>query len=65
MCVGKLLWALAASSCRKHSGSRDIHVTHVVLTHVVSHHLRPCAFAEHMAGMHGAEAQKMPLLGIE
>ena len=30
------------------------------VTHAVPHNLRPCAFAQHMAGMHGAEASKIP-----
>ena len=47
--------ALLTNSCRKHSGSRDIRVTQNV-----PHNLRPCAFAQHTAGMHGAEAPKMP-----
>ena len=29
------------------------------VTPVVPHNLRPCAFAQHMAGMHGAEASKI------
>src|SRR5260370_32251411 len=28
--------------------------------HVVPHNLRPCTFAQYMAGMHGAEASKIP-----
>ena len=32
------------------------------VTHVVPHNLRPCAFAQHMAGMHGAEASKIPFI---
>src|SRR5215472_14802377 len=31
------------------------------VTHVVPHTLRPRAFAHHVAGMHGAEAPKVPL----
>ena len=30
------------------------------VTQNVPHNLRPCAFAQHTAGMHGAEAPKMP-----
>jgi hypothetical protein len=38
-------------------GDVDIRVTHVV-----PHNLRPCAFAQHMAGMHGTEASKIPFI---
>src|SRR5208282_400546 len=44
---------------REHSGSRDIRVTRVV-----PHNFRRCAFAQHAAEMHGAEAQSMPLTWI-
>ncbi len=30
------------------------------VTHVVPHHLRPCAFVRHMAGMQDAEVPKIP-----
>src|SRR6266436_5444159 len=30
------------------------------VTHVVPHHLRPCALAQPKAGMHGAESPKIP-----
>src|SRR5258708_30763857 len=32
------------------------------VTHVVPHNLLPCAFAQPMAGMHGAEAPKIPFI---
>ena len=31
------------------------------VTRVVPHMIRPCAFAQHMAGMHGADAPKIAL----
>src|SRR6202041_717926 len=52
--------ALPTSSCRKQSGSRGLGETQID-----PHMIRPCAFAQHMAGMHGAEAQKMPLSWID
>jgi len=51
---------LSNGYCRKHSGSRDIRVTRVS-----PHNLGPYAFAQRRAGMHGADAQKMPLSWIE
>src|SRR5580700_3049363 len=56
-CVGKPLRGLfPPAPYGKNLGHVDLRVTHVV-----PHHLRPCGFAQPMAEMHGAEAQKMPL----
>ena len=52
--------ALPISSCRK-----KIWVTPIFdVTHVVPHNLRPCAFAQHAAGMHAAQAPKTPFIAI-
>ena len=56
VCVGELLQALPTCSCVNNLGHDDIRVTQVVPAH-----LRPCAFAQRMAGMHGAEAPKICL----
>jgi hypothetical protein len=55
-CVGELLRGLFRPALAVNIlGDVDIRVTHVVPHNVVPHHLRPCAFAQHMAGMHGVE----------
>src|ERR1035438_3099375 len=61
VCAGELLGelfppVLAASNL----GHVDIGETHID-----PHMIRPSAFTQHMAGMHGAEAQKTPLSWIE
>jgi hypothetical protein len=62
-CVGELLRGLFPPALAlNNQGHVDIRVTHVVPDNVVPHHLRPCAFAQNIAGMHGAEASKMPFI---
>src|SRR5260370_13295722 len=57
-CVGELLRGLFPPALAVNNlGHVDIRVTHVV-----PHNLQPCAFAQPMAGMHGAEVSKMPFI---
>jgi hypothetical protein len=60
-CVGELLGELFPPALAvDNPGHVDIGKTHID-----PHMIRPCAFARHMAEMHGAEAQKTPLSWIE
>ena len=63
-------WFAAASTAWVTASARSFHTlainnmghVDIRVTHVVPHNLGPCAFAQHMAGMRGAEASKHPLL---
>ena len=50
---------LSTRSAANQSGSRR----YFDVTQIVPHHLRPCAFAQPIAGVHDAEASKIPFIG--
>ena len=53
--LGDRIHSLPTRSCVNILGHGDIRVTHVVPPN-----LRPCAFAQPLAGMQGAEVPKIP-----